>query len=59
MEQISLIQVPVDEDFKKEIDDLFIGLGYDTPSAIRMFLRRAIQCHGLPFTLNSRDLHST
>lgn len=58
MEQANLIQITVDEDFKKEVDKLFASLGYDTPAAIRMFLRRALQCHGLPFALNSRDLHN-
>lgn len=59
MEQKNLIQVTVDEDFKKEVDALFASLGYDTAAAIRMFLRRALQCRGLPFPLNSRDLHMT
>ncbi len=54
-----MIQVPVDEDFKKEVDELFTSLGYDTNAAIRMFLRRALQCQGLPFALNSRNLHGS
>lgn len=57
MEQANLIQVPVDEDLKKEVDALFKSLGYDTETAIRMFLRRAVQCRGIPFALNSRELH--
>jgi len=58
VEQKNVIQVTVDEDFKKDVDALFSSLGYDTSAAIRMFLRRALQCHGLPFPLNSRDLHN-
>jgi len=59
VDQANIIQVPVDEELKKEVDKLFASLGYDTAVAIRMFLRRALQCRGIPFALNSRDLHMT
>lgn len=49
MAQNSLIQVRVDENLKKEADDLFIDLGLDTPTAIRIFLKQAIKQRGLPF----------
>lgn len=49
MSQNSLIQVRVDDTMKKEADELFASLGFDTPTAIRIFLRQAIDLQGLPF----------
>ena len=49
MAQNSLIQVRVDEDTKREADALFSRLGLDTPTAVRIFLKQALQQHGLPF----------
>lgn len=46
---MALIQVRVDEDTKIEVDDLFSELGFDTPTAIRMFLKKALEYQGLPF----------
>ena len=58
MAQSSLIQVRVDEDFKKEADDLFADLGFDTPTAIRIFLKQAIKRRGLPFEVNTDINHA-
>ena len=52
MAQTSLIQVRVEESFKNEVDTLFNDLGLDIPTAIRMFLKQAVKCHGLPFEVN-------
>ena len=52
MSQTSLIQVRVDEKMRREADNLFGDLGFDTPTAIRMFLKQAIKWHGLPFEVN-------
>ena len=49
MARTALIQIRVDEPMKKEVDTLFTDLGFDTPTAIRMFLKQAIKRHGLPF----------
>ena len=46
---MALIQVRVDEDIKTEVDDLFSELGFDTPTAIRIFLKKALEYQGLPF----------
>lgn len=43
------VQVRVDADIKKAADALFTELGFDTPTAIRMFLSKAVQLNGLPF----------
>ena len=49
MAQNSLIQVRIDETLKREADELFTDLGFDTPTAIRIFLKHAVKRHGLPF----------
>jgi len=49
MSQTALIQVSVDEDFKKEVDGIFENLGFDTSTAIRIFLKQAVRWNGLPF----------
>ena len=52
MAHTSLIQVRVDENIKREVDNLFYDLGFDTPTAIRMFLKQVIKLRGLPFTVS-------
>jgi DNA-damage-inducible protein J len=47
--QSSLIQVRVDEKMKSKADALFSDLGFDTPTAIRIFLAQAIKREGMPF----------
>lgn len=46
------VQVRVDADIKKAADALFYELGFDTPTAIRMFLSKAVQLNGLPFDVS-------
>ena len=54
MAQTGLIQVRVDESLKKEVDILFADLGFDTPTAIRIFLKRALEHKGIPFEVASQ-----
>lgn len=49
MAQNALIQVRVDNELKREADELFTDLGFDTPTAIRIFLKHAVMRRGLPF----------
>ena len=49
MAQSVLIQVRVDEETKKKADLLFSDLGFDTPTAIRIFLNQSIRREGMPF----------
>ena len=51
MPQSSLIQVRLDEELKKDADALFADLGFDTPTAIRIFLKRAVKQQGMPFAV--------
>ena len=43
------IQVRVDSSLKDSADSLFASLGFDTSTAIRMFLVAAMDAGGLPF----------
>jgi DNA-damage-inducible protein J len=52
MAQTSLIQVRVEENLRKEVDSLFVDLGLDTPTAIRIFLKQSLKWRGLPFEVN-------
>ncbi|MDR2044112.1 MAG: type II toxin-antitoxin system RelB/DinJ family antitoxin [Clostridium sp.] len=47
--QSALIQVRLDESVKNKADALFADLGFDTPTAIRIFLNQAIRRGGMPF----------
>jgi DNA-damage-inducible protein J len=47
--QSALLQVRLDESTKRKADTLFADLGLDTPTAVRIFLAKAIEWEGLPF----------
>jgi DNA-damage-inducible protein J len=49
MAQTALIQISVDEEIKRKADALFADLGFDTPTAIRIFLNQSIRREGMPF----------
>ena len=61
MANTALIQVRIDEEVKQKADNLFADLGFDTPTAIRIFLNQSIRREGMPFevakpTPNARTL---
>lgn len=45
----TVVQFRVDENLKKQADELFADLGLDTGTAMRMFLKQALKIGGLPF----------
>jgi len=45
------IQVRVDDELKDSADSLFISLGLDTSTAVRMFLVASTQAGGIPFAI--------
>lgn len=49
MARTTLIQVRIDEEIKRKADTLFADLGFDTPTAIRIFLNQSIRREGMPF----------
>ena len=52
MAHTAVIQVKLEKELKKDADDLFADLGFDTQTAIRIFLKQAVKWHGLPFEVN-------
>jgi DNA-damage-inducible protein J len=54
----ALVQVRVDQETKQEADSLFADLGMDTATAVRIFLRQAIQRHGLPFEVKRQPRYN-
>ncbi|MCL2557349.1 MAG: type II toxin-antitoxin system RelB/DinJ family antitoxin [Treponema sp.] len=46
---MATIQVRVDSDTKAAADSLFSSLGFDTSTAVRMFLAASLENNGLPF----------
>ena len=47
----ALVQVRIDEETKRKAETLFADLGFDTPTAIRIFLNQSIRREGLPFEI--------
>ena len=46
-----LLQMRIDDNLKQEAAEIFSRLGLDLPTAIRMFLTRAVQVRGIPFSM--------
>ena len=58
---MATIQVRIDDGMKHAADSLFAGLGFDTSTAVRMFIAAAIEAEGMPFSVkraNSRRPNS-
>ena len=49
MSEQVLVQARVDKKLKDEVSDIYIALGMDLPTAIRMFLVKSKETRGLPF----------
>jgi DNA-damage-inducible protein J len=47
----AVLQTRVDVDTKEKADELFESLGLDTTTAIRLFLRQAINQQRIPFEI--------
>lgn len=47
------IQIRVDQKLKKQADLIFEDLGLDTPTAIRLFLKKVVTSKSIPFELKS------
>ncbi len=52
------IQVRVDAGLKAKADKLFSDMGLDMPTAIRIFLKQALQKNGLPFAVERDPFYS-
>lgn len=51
----TIMHVRVDEKMKAESDALFKSLGFDTATAVRMFLAKAINMQGMPFDVSKAN----
>ncbi|MCL2007165.1 MAG: type II toxin-antitoxin system RelB/DinJ family antitoxin [Treponema sp.] len=52
---ISYINIRVDNDIKKEAQDVFSSLGMDMTTAINIFLRQVIYLRSIPFAIASES----
>lgn len=48
---MATLQIRIDDMLKKQADALFLSLGLDTSTAIRIFLNASIENAGLPFSV--------
>jgi len=49
------IQVRVDDELKDSADVLFASLGMDTSTAVRIFLKAALEAGGIPFSVTRKS----
>ena len=47
----TIMQVRIDDELKAQASEVFEQLGLDIPTAIRMFMRRAVLVNGIPFSM--------
>lgn len=47
----TLLQLRVDSQLKEEASGVYAKLGFDLPTAIRIFLTRSVQLRDIPFAL--------
>lgn len=48
---MATLQIRLDDSLKKQSDELFAGLGLDTPTAVRIFLKASQENNGFPFSV--------
>ena len=53
---MTTLQITVDDAMKQNADQLFGSLGLDTSTAIKIFLRAAIEHKGIPFPVRHYSL---
>ena len=52
--------IRMDNEIKQQAQSLFADLGLDMSTAINLFLRQALQCRGLPFSIQlNRQFNKT
>ena len=56
---VSNINIRVDNDIKKEAQDVFSSLGMDMTTAINIFLRQAIRQRSIPFAVVAEPAKKT
>lgn len=48
------LQIRLNDELKTQADNLFASLGFDTSTAVRMFLTIAVENNGLPFEVRHK-----
>ena len=56
---VTNINIHVDNDVKKEAQDVFSSLGLDMTTAINIFLRQAIRQRSIPFAVTANSTKKT
>ena len=51
----SQFQLRLDDQLKEEATQVFSNLGLDLPTAMRIFLKRSVQVHGIPFPMQLKE----
>lgn len=51
MAKTSVLQVRMDEELKKEVEDLYENMGTSFAEAVRIFAKKSIDIQGMPFDL--------
>lgn len=52
-DEMANLNVRVDDSIKTQADALFAELGMNTTTAVNIFLRKAVQCGGIPFEVRN------
>lgn len=50
------LQIRLNDELKSQADELFTSLGFDTSTAVRIFLTAALEHNGLPFEVKHQSL---
>ncbi len=50
------LQIRINDDLKTKADKLFASLGFDTSTAVRIFLTVAVENNGLPFEVRHKTV---
>ena len=48
------VNIRVDEELKKQAEELFADMGLNMSTAVNMFLRQAVRTGGIPFAVTTR-----
>jgi len=56
---VSNINIRIDNEVKKEAQDVFSSLGLDMTTAINIFLRQAIRQRSIPFPVTAATIEKT
>lgn len=56
---VTTMTVRMNKDVKTQAQSIFSAIGMDMTTAINVFLRKAIQCNGFPFSVTTETPNTT